>query len=199
MINRYKIAIVEPAPLLLAGVKALLEESGEFEVAYTFNTLHGYEIRASHIQPDVLIVSPALFDFSNRSSIRSFFAVPDGLALVGLVTAHYDEKTLRQFDAVIDIFDDLQSVMLKLRSALKLNSENADSGDSYNLSDRELEILVSVAKGLTNKEIAELHDISVNTVITHRKNISRKTGIKSVSGLTVYALLNNLIDQTDVE
>ena len=115
------------------------------------------------------------------------------------MTAHYDEKTLRQFDAVIDIFDDLQSVMLKLRSALKLNSENADSGDSYNLSDRELEILVSVAKGLTNKEIAELHDISVNTVITHRKNISRKTGIKSVSGLTVYALLNNLIDQTDVE
>lgn len=199
MINRYKIAIVEPAPLLLAGVKALLEESGEFEVAYVFNTLHGYELRASHIQPDVIVVSPDLFDFSNRSSIRSFFAVPDGSALVGLVTAHYDEKTLRQFDAVIDIFDDLQSVMLKLRSALKLNSENADSGDSYNLSDRELEILVSVAKGLTNKEIAELHDISVNTVITHRKNITRKTGIKSVSGLTVYALLNNLIDQTDVE
>ena len=43
MINRYKIAIVEPAPLLLAGVKALLEESGEFEVAYVFNTLHGYD------------------------------------------------------------------------------------------------------------------------------------------------------------
>ena len=118
---------------------------------------------------------------------------------MGLVASHYDEKTLRQFDVVVDVFDDLQSVLLKLRTALKLNSDSADSNDSYNLSDRELEILVAVAKGLTNKEIAEQHDISVNTVITHRKNITRKTGIKSVSGLTVYALLNNLIDQTDVE
>lgn len=199
MASKYKIAVVEPAPFLVAGIKALLEECGEFEVAYTFNTLHGYEIRASHIQPDVLIVSPALFDFCARASLRSFFTLPEGTAFVGLVASHYDEKTLRQFDVVIDVYDDLQSVLLKLRTALKLNSDSADTNDSYNLSDRELEILVAVAKGLTNKEIAEQHDISVNTVITHRKNITRKTGIKSVSGLTVYALLNNLIDQTDVE
>ena len=193
MASKDKVAVVEPAPLLGAGIKALLEECGEFEVAYTFNTLHGYEIRAPHIQPDGLVVSPALFDFSARASLRSFFTLPEGTALVGLVASHYDEKTLRQFDVVVDVYDDLQSVLLKLRTALKLNSDSAD------LSDRELEILVAVAKGLTNKEIAEQHDISVNTVITHRKNITRKTGIKSVSGLTVYALLNNLIDQTDVE
>ncbi len=62
------------------------------------------------------------------------------------------------------------------------------------LSDREKEILVSVASGLLNKEIADLHHISINTVITHRKNITRKTGIKTVAGLTAYAILNNLID-----
>jgi DNA-binding CsgD family transcriptional regulator len=54
-------------------------------------------------------------------------------------------------------------------------------------------------KGMTNKEIAEKHFISIHTVITHRKNIVRKTGIKSVSGLTVYALLNNLITYEDIE
>ena len=62
------------------------------------------------------------------------------------------------------------------------------------LSAREKEILVCVAKGLLNKEIADLCNLSIHTVITHRKNITRKTGIKTTPGLTVYALLNNLID-----
>ena len=67
------------------------------------------------------------------------------------------------------------------------------------LSDREKEILVSVAKGLLNKEIADQYNISIHTVISHRKNITRKTGIKTVAGLTVYALLNGLIDINTVE
>ena len=67
------------------------------------------------------------------------------------------------------------------------------------LSDREKEILVSVAQGLINKEIADRHNISINTVITHRKNITRKTGIKTVPGLTVYAILNNLVDINTIE
>lgn len=67
------------------------------------------------------------------------------------------------------------------------------------LSDREKEILVNVSKGLINKEIADRLNISVNTVITHRKNITRKTGIKTVAGLTVYAILNNLIDINSIE
>ena len=67
------------------------------------------------------------------------------------------------------------------------------------LSDRETEILVSVAQGLLNKEIADKHNISINTVITHRKNITRKTGIRTVPGLTVYAILNNLIDINSIE
>ena len=62
------------------------------------------------------------------------------------------------------------------------------------LSAREKEILVCVAKGMLNKEIADAENISIHTVITHRKNITRKTGIKTAPGLTVYALLNNLID-----
>lgn len=67
------------------------------------------------------------------------------------------------------------------------------------LSPREKEILVCVAKGMLNKEIADACNISIYTVITHRKNITRKTGIKTVPGLTVYALLNNLIDMNSVE
>lgn len=82
---------------------------------------------------------------------------------------------------------------LSHRSAPELPSE------SNELSEREKQILVSVAKGLINKEIADLHHISINTVITHRRNITRKTGIKTVPGLTVYAILNDLIDINSIE
>ena len=78
-------------------------------------------------------------------------------------------------------------------------AENDGSEEREGLSSREKEILVSVAKGLLNNEIAYLHNISINTVITHRKNITRKTGIKTVAGLTVYAILNGLIDINSVE
>ena len=79
------------------------------------------------------------------------------------------------------------------------HSEAAEDEDRGELSDREKEILVSVAQGLLNKEIADRHNISINTVITHRKNITRKTGIKTVAGLTVYAILNNLVDINSIK
>ena len=66
------------------------------------------------------------------------------------------------------------------------------------LSEREREILVAVARGLTNREIADQYFISIHTVISHRKNITRKTGIKTIAGLTVYALLNNMISEADL-
>jgi DNA-binding CsgD family transcriptional regulator len=67
------------------------------------------------------------------------------------------------------------------------------------LSDREIEVLKTVAHGYSNKEIAEKLYISVNTVITHRKNITDKLGIKTIAGLTVYAIMNNIINPEDVK
>ena len=75
--------------------------------------------------------------------------------------------------------------------------EDGDDTDSVvpgdRLSAREIEILAGVAQGLLNKEIAAKYNLSIHTVITHRKNIARKTGIKTIAGLTAYAILNNLI------
>ena len=61
--------------------------------------------------------------------------------------------------------------------------------EDYSLSEREQDVLELVAQGLSSKEIAEKLNIAVNTVNTHRKSITRKTGIKSVAGLAVYVLL----------
>ena len=102
------------------------------------------------------------------------------------------------------IEDEVMVPMVRLvedpKSAVRSSSGKAEEEKSDDtLSEREKEILVSVASGLLNKEIADKHNISINTVITHRKNITRKTGIKTVAGLTVYAILNGLIDISSVE
>lgn len=64
----------------------------------------------------------------------------------------------------------------------------------HELSPREIEVLIQVTKGLINKEIAEKLNISLTTVISHRKNITEKLGIKSVAGLAVYAVMHGYIE-----
>lgn len=66
--------------------------------------------------------------------------------------------------------------------------------DTEELSSRERDVAVQIVKGLSNKEIADVLCISVHTVITHRKNITRKLNIHSTAGLTIYAIVNKLID-----
>lgn len=79
-----------------------------------------------------------------------------------------------------------------------VKNDKQKKNEDVELSKRETDVLIAIAKGMMNKEIADQMNLSVHTVISHRKNITRKTGIKSVSGLTVYALLNNLINEKDL-
>ena len=67
------------------------------------------------------------------------------------------------------------------------------------LSDREKDVIISLVQGMSNKEIADHLCISTNTVITHRRNIARKLQIHSPAGLTIYAIVNGLVDISAVK
>ncbi|MCI6617418.1 MAG: helix-turn-helix transcriptional regulator [Prevotella sp.] len=84
-------------------------------------------------------------------------------------------------------------------SAKISNMINQSSNTADTLSDREKEVIVSLVQGMTNKEIADHLCISINTVITHRRNIARKLQIHSPAGLTIYAIVNNLVDISSVK
>ncbi len=88
---------------------------------------------------------------------------------------------------------------LNINDVEKSNKTNNTTTDKSILSDREIEVLKEVASGLSNKEIAEKLFISINTVISHRKKITDKLDIKSISGLTVYALMHDLINPEEVK
>ena len=84
-------------------------------------------------------------------------------------------------------------------SAKISNMINQNPNAQDQLSDRERDVIIAVVQGMSNKEIADHLCISVNTVITHRRNIARKLQIHSPAGLTIYAIVNNLVDITTVK
>lgn len=189
--RRYRIAIVEPSAIIAQGVASILAASGEADVVAIYPTLRAYADRLNVKDVEVVVVGPQV---AVGAQLRSEL---QGVAVVLLSTTVVDEEVLRQVDGVINIYDDEAALMRKVRAAVEQGETNPYS-DSHDLSERERDVLILVAKGMANKEIADRLNISIHTVMSHRKNITHKTGIKSVAGLTVYALLNNLLDQSDV-
>lgn len=193
-----KIAIADPSVIVLSGLAALLRDLPEYEVVLQSDDMHTVMTRLRILRPDVLIINPSMIDYSKRRMVRSLFEDLPDLRVVALVSSFFDNQMLRQFQGVVEITDDLQRIKSTLNQVVaQLNAEDSDM-DSSVLSDREKDVLICLAKGMKNNEIADILNISTYTVITHRKNIVRKTGIKSVSALTVYAILNNLLEQKDI-
>ena len=193
----YRLMLIEPSAIVSRGIRALLSEHPEFENLTVYNDLaHGLE-QLPRLQPDLLLINPSVIDFQKRLLVRTLSPTLNEITLVAVVYGLMEEEALKQYDGNIGLYDEPVQIVRKLRKALEVRHANPAQRDNYDLSNREKEILVAVARGLTNKEIADLHHISVYTVISHRKNISRKTGIKSVSGLTIYALLHGMIDQDE--
>jgi len=84
-------------------------------------------------------------------------------------------------------------------ATLNINKIIGSQSENEQLSEREKDVVIGVVQGLTNKEIADKLFIAPNTVITHRRNISRKLQIHSTAGLTIYAIVNHLVDIGSVE
>ena len=145
----------------------------------------------------LVLINPALFPVMRRTPIRNAFPMLQDVPIIALCHGAVDDELLHEFDGVINLYDSPGRVHHKLRQALEQTRTTAQP-EGYELSEREREILVAVARGLTNREIADQYFISIHTVISHRKNITRKTGIKTIAGLTVYALLNNMISEADL-
>jgi DNA-binding CsgD family transcriptional regulator len=103
---------------------------------------------------------------------------------------HRYPMTLWTAQAESGIIEDLEKLLMRAKPRPPVRAST--------LSAREIEVLTLVARGHINKHIADALSISLHTVISHRKNITSKLGIKTVSGLTMYAVLNGLISSKDV-
>lgn len=148
--------------------------------------------------PDILIVNPAFGHFFDISSFKEQYK-ERGVHVIALVSGFTDTALLTKYDEIISIFDELDVINEKIVRLQNLQNEVVEEEEQDVLSQREKEIVVCVVKGMTNKEIAEKLFLSIHTVITHRKNISKKLQIHSASGLTIYAIVNKLVELSDIK
>lgn len=200
MENKKTVVLITPSAMVSKGLEDILDESGEFKVEECFRDIsRPVEARLGTLDPDVVIIDPSVLDFRSRKDGRSRLADICDSIVIALGGPGLTDEVLRQYDGSISIYDSREDILRKTRSSVEAKQSETLVSDSGELSAREKEILVCVAKGMLNKEIADKLCLSIYTVITHRKNITRKTGIKTVAGLTVYALLNNLIDMSSVQ
>jgi len=194
-----RVFLIVPSKIMARGIETVLCETGEFRVEGILTDLsHSCEIRLKNISADVIIIDPVISDYMSRLSVRERIAAHSDAAVVALKTTLMDEEQMRQYDGVINLYDEPSVIVRKLRDSISPEQERREV-EAKGLSAREKEILICVAKGMLNKEIADVCNLSIHTVITHRKNITRKTGIKTVAGLVVYALFNNLIDPGSID
>lgn len=194
-----RIIIIEPSTIVFAGFQSIIERMHIAESIYHVTELDTITPKLAQLRADIIIVNTAVFGFHKNLSIKSIFKDCTHASIIAFVSQYSDSQFLKQFDDIIDIYDDAQTISAKIRHIIEQDTIDITETDTTELSEREQEVLIAVVKGLINKEIASTLNISIHTVMSHRKNITRKTGIKSISGLTVYALFNNLIKQEDVQ
>lgn len=191
--NRPKIAIIDPNTLSVMGMKQLLQDVIPIMEVYSFGSFE-----------ELLRDNPDdYFHFFVAQSVvvahRSFFLERRQKTIV-LTISNDPQTQLSGFHSVCVNVPEEQLV----RSLLQLEQHAHAHGRNLPqmpqtmtkkvLSDREIEVLSLIAQGYINKEIADRLSIGLTTVISHRKNIQDKLGMKSVSALTIYAVMHGYVD-----
>ena len=188
--DRTNIAIVEPSDLVYEGLANLLPKSDRHVFVYRAFNLDELSQLCIHEQLSLVILNPHLI-INKLNEFGRLKRTFNHINWIGLVYAFFDNELLSRFYDILNILDSEESILKKIDHALA--GDEFHTSDQEELTDRETEVLIQLIKGLSNKEIAEALNISIHTVISHRKNISEKTSIKSLPGLTIYAISRKIM------
>lgn len=195
-----RIWVATPSYLLRKSLVQLLRQNGKnFRIQETGERVLPQEV-IIRFAPDVLVIDGGFFaDFQTASARSSLSFLSADTKICGLLRNGVDEHKAGLFDKVIYEYDSAEEIWKKIDSLFGQPDTEETKSSSEELTEREKEVLIELVKGFTNKEIGENLNLSVHTVISHRKNITRKLDIKSSSGLTIYAIMNQLISIDEVK
>ncbi|MBN2173003.1 MAG: DNA-binding response regulator [Bacteroidales bacterium] len=188
--QRVNIGFIEPADIVYEGLSGLLLKYAIHFFFFRLKEFNELNVLCSKENLDVVILNPVVVQNKSQefSKIKKQFP---GIAWIGLIYSIFDSETMGKFDDTIQITDSLEVIVNKISRTIENDhNHNHNQGE---LSEREIEVLIQLVKGFSNKEIADNLNISIHTVISHRKNIIEKTGIRSLPGLTIYAISKKII------
>lgn len=186
------IVIINPSDIVLAGLAEILKGSLASEII----KLHrGDEIiDYPSLEGCILIIATTE---EQEKSILFIRQILSSAVNIHFITLHLEANSAYS-NQTINLFDAPTLICYKVNEILNSFLSDQQKDTDTELTKREIEVLQLITKGHSNKEIADQLFVSTHTIISHRKNISEKTGIKSASGMTMYAILKKIIDVGDI-
>lgn len=187
------VVVISQSDLVLTGLFEILKGSLASEVIL----LHRGDELIDYLamSGSILIIATSEDQEKSGLFIRQILTSAQN---IHFITLHLNSHSVYSNQA-INLFDAPTLICYKVNEILNSFLSDQSKDTDTELTRREIEVLQLVAKGHSNKEIADQLFVSIHTVISHRKNISEKTGIKSASGLTMYAILKKIIDMNEID
>ncbi len=187
---RRNIVVLEPSKILYEGLHNSVSKS-EYDFSFYYvESLVELETLMLKKDISIVLINPGIV----QNRLKEFANLKRQYSetlWIGIIYAYYDNSILEQFDNQFSITEDVSKITRIINKIY--NNKTSNKQRNEHLTEREINVLMWLAKGLSNKEIADKLNISIHTVNTHRKNIMDKTSIRSLAGLTVYAVSKGII------
>ena len=197
--NILKVLVASSSVIIRSGLSSVLRRLHELNIQpVEISSTEMLEHYVTLHTPDIIMIDPTFGGWFDLAEFKEAYNKLTGVKFVAVIASVIDSMQLKDYNERIALYDSVEVIAEKLNGLMKTEDEMQDS-DAEPLSQREKEIITYVVKGLTNKEIADNLCLSVHTVITHRRNIARKLQIHSPAGLTIYAIVNKLVELKDIE
>ncbi|MEZ3550268.1 MAG: response regulator transcription factor [Muribaculaceae bacterium] len=195
--EKIRFVIAETSPVISAGfsmcLRRLPKTQSDIVEVKTSDDLLAY---VSSNSVDVILVNPTFGGIFNPSIIRQLPGL-ENCKIMAIEIGKLNSQACALYDGTISVIDDMETIESKVKAICGDSPSPTD--DKECLSQREKEIISLVVKGMTNQEIADKLFLSIHTVITHRRNIARKLEIHSATGLTIYAIVNKIVDLSEIK
>lgn len=186
--ERVNIAVIEPSHIVYEGLSNIISKAKRNCLMYLLNDFCELDQLLHKTDINIVIINPSII----QNRIPEFTRYKNNhlkILWVSIVYSFFDNQLLNHFQESISISDPIEIIKNKLTNSV---INDGDKILKKQLSEREIDVLIQLVNGLSNKEIASKLHISTHTVISHRKNIVEKTGIKSLPGLTIFAITQNI-------
>lgn len=198
MSSPIKIAVAEPSLIIRNGMLSVLKRLSGLNIQIVeILDVSKLDMILRMQHPDILIINPMLLGVFSLQQIKGDVEFRK-LKCVALQISLTDREAMKDYDQTISVYDTAEQIKEKIQQ-LQAELSEGDEEPTEQLSTREKEIIVCVVKGMTNKQVADQLCLSIHTVITHRRNIAAKLQIHSSAGLTIYAIVNKLVELNEIK
>lgn len=192
------IAIMEPSKIIFEGLQTIICHSSLDCRVSRLEHLEELTEMMEQTPVEILIANPMQF-VNLEKEVKKLRKCYPTLAIAGIDFGIIHRQSMLT-DVSFTLYDTPEHIIQSLHKLQeKSRQPDREKEEEEHLSPREIEVLTCLVNGMPNKEIADRLHISVHTVVRHRKNITLKTGIRSQSGLTIYAISRKIVSIEEIE